>query len=829
MTRDRWLQISAALDEILDCPEAERAIALDRLGSRDASLRTEVERLLAADASAGGFLEHPLPAFDDPDNQPGGFDGSAEPAVGERVGVYQIVRQVGRGGMGAVYLAERADGAFEQRVAVKMIHSGLITSDERERFLQERRILAALEHPHIARVFDGGVTADGRPYFVMEYVEGQPITRYCRARRLDLHDRLRLLVDVCLAIEVAHRHFVVHRDLKPSNILVTGDGRVKLLDFGIAKLLTVSSPDSEPITRVPAMTPEYAAPEQLRGGTITTATDVYALGAVLYEMLTARRPYEASSFHELAATVRHGTPARPSAILSGRDEMEKAGLDGAIGRVRRVLRGDLDTIVMTALRAEPERRYPSAEALRGDIERFLAHLPIRARPDSRSYRIGRFMRRHRVAVTAAAIVVLSLVAGLAGTFWEARVASHHARRAEAAQTFMADVFRLSAPGESAGRSVTAKEILDLASRRVDIELAADPEIQADMLTFIGRIYLQLGLYPEAKRLLERGLVVRRGLYGAERAEIADSLDALGTLRVKQGNYAEATNTFQEALAVLGRIGRPADTASVTTLNHLSDAEIQRGDYQSAENTAQTALSLSRRLYGPSHPAVADGLELLARVRRSRGDFDGAQTLNREALDIRRSHFGNDHPEVVRSLSNAALDVFERGHYAEAEDLYRRALASAKQALGPDHPDTLDLLSNLAAAVTQQGKLLAGEVLLREALEARQLRLGADHPSLVPTLTRLAWTTSRLGREDEAESLYRQALAIARAKLPPGHDQIADVSVGLAGTLVRTGRKAEAQSLLREAVTIRSKAFGVRDERTLAAVAALNDLDHAAAR
>jgi eukaryotic-like serine/threonine-protein kinase len=750
-TPERWRQVSAILDEALDCPAPERGALLDRLCGGDAVLRQETDRLLQADADEGTLLDNPHALLDFGDND--ADDDAPDLPEGTEIGAYRVVREIGRGGMGIVFLAARADGAFDQQVALKVMRRGLAGDEERRSFLRERRILAALNHPHIARLYDGGITADQRPYFAMEYVDGETITAYCDTRGADLDERIRLFLDACHAVEAAHRHLVVHRDLKPSNILVTSDGEIKLLDFGIAKPLVETPATTRTVF---AFTPEYAAPEQILQAPVSVATDVYGLGVILFELLTSRRPFQTTTPFELPAAVVQQDPPRPSA----------AAHRGPVPPRR--VRGDLDTIVLTALRKEPERRYQSVERLRGDIERYLKREPILARPDKLTYRALRFVQRHSVGVTAAVLVVTAMAGGLATTMWQARVASQQAGRAAAAAAFMSGVFRLADPSESVGETLRAREILDLAVRRIDSELADTPEIAADMLVLIGRIYTDLGIYRDAETLLTRAIDLRRRLYSDERAEIGDSLDAIGVLQGKLGRYTDADTTLHAALTVLTRATGGDSAELATSLIHLAQLQLERAAYSDAAASANRALEIRRERFGARHPAAAESLTLVAEAAAREGDVPRAISLNREALDIRRSHFGDNHPAVIASLSRLAANEAEQGRYREADALYGQALSAARRTLGPDHPDTLEIVGQQGMLAARQQRYAAAEVLLREALVARQLRVGERHPSLVANMIALADTVEHLGNHREADRLYGEAVAIADSKLGPDH-------------------------------------------------------------
>ncbi|HET7216574.1 MAG TPA: protein kinase, partial [Vicinamibacterales bacterium] len=537
---DEWARLEAVLDEVLELEGDVRLEAIARACGDDEALRAKVEAFVAADVEAHDFLETPAAEYAAGLVRAAADEAPAEEREqpGDLVGPYRVISEIGRGGMGRVFLARRDDGQFDQRVALKLLRAGGDGVEIQQRFLRERQILARLQHPNIARLLDGGVTADGRPYFAMEYVAGEPITLYCDRRRLDVNKRLDLFIAVCDAVQYAHQNLVVHRDLKPSNTLVTADGEVKLLDFGIAKVL--HEPDEggngDPtLTRLGSgpMTPEYAAPEQVRGDPVTTATDVYALGALAYELLTGRGPHRLTRLTaaEVERVIAEGDVDRPSAaiarsrpIADGRTADDVAAARATDGpRLRRQLRGDLDTIVMTALQKDPARRYASAGALVDDLRKYQGRMPIAARPDSVSYRASRFVRRHAIGVAATALVLASLVAGLIGTAWQARVASREALKAREISQFLASLFEVADPARTNGRDVTAKDLLDRGAARVETELADQPDVQADMLVLLGKIYRDLGEYDRAQPLLERAVALRTSVFGRDTARTADAI------------------------------------------------------------------------------------------------------------------------------------------------------------------------------------------------------------------------------------------------------------------------------------------------------------------
>jgi tetratricopeptide (TPR) repeat protein/predicted Ser/Thr protein kinase len=824
---ERWRRVEPILQEALDRPTASRPEYLEVACAGDADLRAEVEALLAADSAAGEFLETPIDQyFEDPDRP-------------DRLGPFRVIGEVARGGMGVVYLAERADGEFEQRVALKVIRQGRASVEILRRFYAERRILARLQHPHIARLIDGGADASGRPWLAMEYVEGERLTEYCERRALPLAERLLLFEDVCDAVRYAHQQLVVHRDLKPGNILVTGDGGVKLLDFGIAKVLeggtTGTGAGAEPATRTElrVMTPEYAAPEQVRGEPVSTATDVYALGTVLYELVTGRRPHRFE---------RH-TPAEIERVVCEREpDPPRAG-------------GDLDTILLKALQKEPARRYPSAEALLEDLRRLRTGLPVRARPDSRWYRSRKFLRRHWLGTAAAAALVITLVAGLAGTLWQASAAAREAERARAVKEFLADLFRTAGPEESRGREITARELLDRGLRRVDSALAGQPELQGELLAELGRIYRTLGLYARADSVLERsvafesrdrggrmtewGLAVRqRGdLVRAEsllRVALADrrrtrdaahpdvgaSASALAGLLRDRGGYAEAESLFRAALAIsLAHAG--ADSLEVAMdLNNLGTVLGEAGDHAGADSAYRAALTIRNRRLDPGHPDVINVVENLAGNLADQGRLEEAERLKRDVVERYRRLFPGGHPYVAHALNGLAGVLADRGRFAEAESLHREAVAIRRTLLGADHGETITSINNLATVRFRLGDLAGAEAALREVMVGWDRLLGAAHPYTLTARNSLAIVLCERGRHGEAEALVREVLAGRRERFGERHPDVGTALRSLGLVLHRTGRLAAAEDTLRLALAIYRDAFGPDHPRAAEALTTL---------
>ncbi|GLC26954.1 serine/threonine-protein kinase [Roseisolibacter agri] len=784
-TTDRFRRADAIFDAALDLPDDEQTAYVARACADDVELRDEVLELLRASHSDGGLLDGaaaPIAAL------LADSGAAADVEVPTRVGAYRVVREIGRGGMGRVFLAERADAEFDQRVALKLLQHaspGLV-----RRFLAERRILARLEHPAIARLIDGGVAANGLPYFALEYVEGEHVDRYCAARELSLDARLALVARVCEAVSYAHRHLVIHRDLKPSNILVTPSGDVKLLDFGIAKLLDDGEAD-DTRTELRMLTPEFAAPEQVRGAPVSTATDVYALGVLLYLLLTGERPYEVRgrSPAEIERIVCDTTPVPPSAR--------------APETLRRRLRGDLDLIVMTALQKSEARRYPTPAALAQDLERFRTGRPIRARADSAAYRIRRFVGRHRAGVAAAAALVLAL----AGAASRERVLRTRAEvaldRATEVERFLVGVFDVADPYATASADsgrVTARELLDRSARRIDSTLAGQPEVQAELRTALGRVYANLGLYDQATPLLRQSLAQRTALHGAEGAAIAANLDLLGAALTQQDRYDEAEPLLRRALAQRRRLLGDRDTATAASLVRLATLMEQRNQYEPAEPLYREALDIYRTALGDTAVQVGSALNNLGLVRYNRGAYADAEAHYRQALAIVRQRLGEDHPLTAEVMHNLAQTLQLRREFAEAERYYRASLQAKRRALGDAHPSVTIGINNLAQFLTVNStRLDEAEALAREAIALDRRTFGPRHSYVAEGLRNLGVVLRTKGDFAAAERALREALEMDRALLGEPHRKVATIYAHLAQTVYQTGDAREAVRLMRESL------------------------------
>ena len=836
LTPERWAQLEGLLGKAMKLPRQERSVFLHRACTKDPALRADIETLLVADAEAGSFLEEPAHDYAATLLSELWHEVHAETEPpGTRVGPYQIVREIGRGGMGQVFLAERADGQFAQQAALKLIKRGMVSEAVRHRFLDERQILAQLGHANIARLLDGGVSDEGRSYFVMEYIDGEPITAYCDRHRLPVEERLQLFVQGCEAVQYAHQNLVVHCDLKPSNMLVQQDGQVKLLDFGIARVLSATNEleqKAQPPTSMPVLTPEYAAPEQVRGTTVTTATDTYALGVLLYELLTAHRPYRITGYgpEELERVICQTQPERPSLAVGRTREQhdEAASLSPeAISQarstspegLRRQLKGDLDMIVLKALRKEPEHRYQSTREFLEDIKRHLAGLPVQAQPDTIRYRAKKFVRRHRWGVLTAVMLAM-LIVGFAVTMamqqaqtaLERDRAQQEAEKLTVVKNFLIGLFEASNPDNVEPRDITARELLSRGKEQIEA-LEEQPAIQAEMLHELGIVYRQMGLYNEAQPLLERSLALRHRLYGAVHLDVAASQNDLAWLMDRQGAYDTADSLYRQALTIRQTLLGSPHPSIAATLNDRGLLLYKKGHYDEAEQFHRQALTMRRNLLSADHEEVATSLNNLGLLLIQIRAYDEAEQHLREALAIRRKRLAPEHPSLVASLNNLGGLLREKKAYDEAEALYREALELSRKLLGPDHPNIATFLHNLGSLLFYKEDYDGAEQFLREALAMRQQRLGSSHPEVAFTLSWIARLLQKKENYDEAEAVYREALTMYRAVLGPEHAIVAMGLNDLGDLMLEQNRPAEALPLLREALAIRQVKYGETDPRT----------------
>jgi serine/threonine protein kinase/type II secretory pathway pseudopilin PulG len=826
----RRAEIEEVFEHALDLePDRRAAWVRDRCAD-DPALRAEVEALLAAHHSPAGILERHLTSV--------ATALTPEPLHDRRIGPYRVVRELGRGGMGVVYLAERVDGEFRREVAIKLLRNSPDAEELHRRFIAERQILASLSHPNIAQLLDGGTTDGQLPYLVMEYVDGQPITTYCDRHGLDIASRLRLFIDVCRAVNSAHQNLVIHRDIKPGNILVTAAGQVKLLDFGIAKLLNsaiggMALPHTRTTFRV--MTPDYASPEQVRGDPLTTGSDVYALGVVLYELLAGRRPYEirtgaAQELHEL---VCEREPERPSTWATRPPSADDAGgttpssiasLRGTSpDRLERQLAGDLDAIVMMALRKEPRRRYGSAELLAEDIERYLDGLPVVARHPSRAYYLGKFLRRHRKSVTLGAIAILSLLASTAVAVKQTTVARRERDRATAALTqarqalheseettgFLAGLFDADVPAPGSNTPGTTDELIARGMAQAE-QLVNRPLVQARMLEGMGRIYQNAGRLAEAREAYQRSLSLRRANGAGESSEAATTLVHLAnTLRVI-GNYAAADSAAWQSLRIFEKVNGPTDPSTAEAWQMLSMLAVYRSDLRASEAYARRSMEIRVAAYGPDDPRIAYSVDMLGGALRRLGRFDEGERYMRRAITLYERDKGpNDISLIVPLYRLADAVSTDSEDYDEAARLMERGLAIAKASLGEGHSRTAYALEFLGTLESRRGNFAKAEQLSRRAVEIFDRTFGRHDVAVADAYADLAKVYSRVGRWTDAESTARIAISVYDNALGRAHPAYAGAIGGLCEIHIHTGRLDEAEKECRELLAIRERALGPR--------------------
>jgi eukaryotic-like serine/threonine-protein kinase len=824
----RWERIQSLFHDALERPAAERLPFLQAAASTEPDLVRDVLALLEEDARGTSLLDRELPhvAHDV-------LDGSV-PVV-NRIGPYRIRSVLGQGGMGVVYLAGRDD--LGSLAAIKILRDASLSPARRERFAVEQRTLARMNHPSIARLYDADVLADGTPYFVMEYVEGEPLTDYCTARALPLADRLRLFLTVCDAVQHAHRHAIVHRDLKPSNVLVTKDGSVKLLDFGIAKQLDdLDEAARQTRTGLRLMTPAYAAPEQVLGGTVGTYTDVYALGVMLYELLTGRLPFDLSRRTPGAAEamIVEQEPERPSAAVRA------AGTEGGTRHATSWAGGagwaDLDVLCLAALHKDPQRRYRTVEALARDVGHYLDGQPLDARPDSVTYRAGKFLRRNRRPVLAAAIAGALLI-GLT-LFYTARLAAaRDAARAEAARTQRVQEFMLglfTGGDDEVGPADTLRVItlLDRGLRQARL-LADEPDIQAELYLTLGTIQQQLGNFAPADSLIRLALDQRRGLLEPGHVDIAEASLALGVLRLDEAAFDAAEPLVRDAFettrslppedpvrarAVLGLARlfgeREEHEAAMTLLrneaapllergvatielsamlNHLANAHYNAGEYAASDSLNRIVLAMDRHAYGDNHPDIASGLINLGVIQTRLGRYDEAERFLREALTIMRAYYGDDHQETASSMTMLAqtLSYLDRPH--DALELLRPALAIRERVYGPDHPRVATTLNELGTTAKATGDLRAAEDYFLRAADIYRRAYGDDHAFVAIALSNYGGALFDGGDDARAEAVFRDVVARFARAVGPDHRDTGIARVKLGRVLIRQRRFAEAET------------------------------------
>lgn len=837
----RWERIQALFHDAAELPEPERRAFLEAACGEDDGLIAEVLSLLEEDARGSSLLDRGVAHAAQQV-----LSESAFPSPSSReFGPYRIREVLGEGGMGVVYLADRPD--LGSRVAIKILRDAWLSPARRQRFSSEQRTLAQLNHPSIARLYDADTLADGTPWFVMEYVEGLPLTEYCRQKKSSLEERLRLFSAVCEAVQYAHRHAVIHRDLKPSNILVKPDGTVRLLDFGIAKQIEgLDAPVDQTRTGLRLMTPAYAAPEQIRGDRVGTHTDIYSLGVILYELLAGCLPYDLSKRTpgEAVSFIVEHEPEKPSVVA----RRAAAQPDSHVPIAGKTAWADLDVLCLTAMHKDAQRRYRTVEALTRDVDHYLHAEPLEARPDTFGYTFGKFVRRNWRAVSAASLVFVAVV-GLVVFYTLRLAAARNAALAEAARTqriqrFTQNIFE---GGDKAVGPPEDLRVIALLDRGVQEARALDtePAVQAELYQTLGTIYEKLGKFDRADSLLGSSLEKRKSLFGPDHPQVADSLVALGLLRLDQARLEEAEKLVREGLemnrrhlppnhpavaratSALGRVledrgaydqaievlneavrlqsEQGADSADLSaSLTELANSHFYSGHYEVSDSLNRRVLEMDRQIYGPRHPHVADDLINLGAIQYDWGHFPEAERFYREALDIIQSWYGKTHQETASALTMLGRALVSQNRFDEAAGMLQEALSIQEHVYGKVHPRVASALNELGKVALKQGNLSEAEADFRRMADIYGTVYNGRHYLIGIALANLAGVYVERKEYGRAEQLFREALARYAETLPAGHQTIGIGRVRLARSLLLQKRYAEAEAESRAGYDILTK-------------------------
>jgi non-specific serine/threonine protein kinase/serine/threonine-protein kinase len=736
------------------------------------------------------------------------------------IGTYRLISKLGEGGMGAVCLADQS-APVKRRVAIKIVKFARFSEHALRRFDLERQSLAIMNHPAIAKVFDAGSTPEGQPYFVMEYVGGLPITSYCNQKHLGTRERVELMIKVCEGVQHAHQKAILHRDLKPSNILVTEvDGKPvpRIIDFGIAKATQALDADDEATsftqTGGTLGTPGYMSPEQADPSIadVDTRTDVYSLGVVLYELLTASLPFDPKlwkmrPFHEVLRQLHEEDPKAPSTRISTNSVQAAQNSGTEPQYLISQVRGDLDWITLKALERDRERRYNSPADLAADLNRFLHDEPITARPPTFPYRVQKFVRRNRLAVSFAAAVAVLIVGFAAMMTIERNRARREAEVSRRVSDFMSEMFTVSDPSESLGNTVTAREILDKASARIDKGLEKDPQVQTRLMYTMAATYRGLGLYPEAQTLLEHALAIQKRALGTENLETLKTMALLGDVEKGRGKFSEAEQLLRQAMAGQEKALGPDDPETMATVNLLTDVLNAEGHDAEAERLLLRTLASQERTLGPENGATLRTRRTLMQNLNALGRFAEAEKFGRETLAIEQRVLGPDHPGTIWTMNQLGLILQAEGRLPEAEQLFRETLTTATRVLGPDHNNTRAALSNLGVTLQMESRFPEAEAIERQDLEQTRKVEGSEHPDTINSMNNLAITLAKEGKLNDSEKLLREALETAMRTLGPNANETLLSMGNLATTLAYEKRTDESLSMFERLKENSSKAEG----------------------
>lgn len=798
MKPERWRKIETLCQKAMNLQGTERTVYLEHVCAGDKELLEEVTSLL--DYEDSEWLQQPLVQVQS------SFVFSDDQSVSDQtIGPYRIINTIASGGMGKVYLGVRNDDQFERFVALKVIRKGLVSDNVLKRFYEERQILASLNHPNIARLFDGGTTEDGLPWFAMEYIEGLPITEYCKVHEKNVGEKINLFLSVCSAVQYAHQNLVIHRDLKPENILITPDGTPKLLDFGIAKLMDLEQKSGQTQYQDRIMTPDYASPEQVRNESISTVSDVYALGILLYELLTGALPYQFKKRTpaEIERTICNTIPKRPSAVSD-----------------LKIFKGDLDSVIMKALRKEPSERYASVEQLANDLRRYQKALPVLAQKASFTYRARKFLTRHKWGVAVSTAVALLVISFSILTYIQSQAietraieAEQQRDRAEQVSNFLAGLFESADPSRAENESLTAIELLHRGANRVETELTDQPHVQANLFLVISDVYESLGLYDEGLNLAQSAHSLQKKLYEGNHAEIARSLNSMGWLYRQKGEFEKSDSLLTTALVMRQELFGQQHLDVARSLNDLAVLKQSRGDYAATDTLLQEAIEIRKALAGKQHESVAVASSNYAALKWRMGDLSAAEDRMREALDIFQATVGESDMRTAVAMSNLAAIILTRKKTDGVEELYRNALNIRLRLLGEEHPDVAGSYEHLGNFLRAKRKYEEAETLLLKAHDLRKELLGEEHILVGTSKTGLGFLYKQTENYTEAENYYSGAIKIFQRVYPDGHARTAQAWHHLGEIFLEMNKPIQAEPQFRKAMELRERFFGDKDIRT----------------
>ncbi len=831
MSSAPWERVKELLHAAMEMAPERCCEYLDAVCGTDAALRAELESLLSANAELrSGFLEQT--AADAAIADSAGLIYAGRPLQAGQLFAqrFQLVRKLGEGGMGQVWLADQIMPVHRQ-VALKLIKAGMYDENVANRFQSERQSLAIMDHPAIAKVFEAGATPQGQPYFVMEYVPGLPITDYCDRHRLNIRQRLELFIQACEGVQHAHQKAIIHRDLKPANILVVevdGSPKPRIIDFGLARAVTREAVPSQ-LTKFGHLmgTPGYMSPEQVNAAEqdVDTRTDVYSLGATLYVLLCGMLPFETTErqtppLDEILRQLREDEPPIPSTRLRDASETASNAAASRATEPKRLvsqLRGDLDWITMKALERDRSRRYGTPSELAADLRRYLAHEPVSARPASALYRLGKYTRRHRVAIGFGGGLLVLLGAFVVSQTLNLRRITQERDRATRITDFMTGMFRVSDPSEARGNKVTAREILDKASSGIDKQLAQDPDVQSQMMFVMASTYLNLGLYARAHELAQRSLDQRMRLHGADDPRTSATMAQLGWILSREGHDADAEKLERQALAGLRREQGSSDPLTLETMDHLALILQHQGHAEEGEKLDREVVQTAGRFLGAENPLTLASMNHLGAALLSEGRYADAEKDYRQLLGIERRVMGDDHPETLKALNNLASAIQAQGRLAEAEPLYREILTTQQRVLGPEHQNTLRAMESYANLLASTGQLADAEKIYRQLVAVRLRTLGPEHPDTLNSQYNLADLLIGEGNLREAEPLEADTLAKRIHVLGPANPFTLMSQSQQAHLLVRKGQYASAETIARSTFADDMRLLGVQHAFTVDAL------------